>query len=112
MQIIRALEAPEVETPHLASVRPIHSTEHVQVTLITLEPGEALRPHITPVDATFYVLEGEATVEIGQERQVAPMHSLIHSPAKIVHRVLNEGSERVRFLVIKTPRPSDPSRIL
>jgi len=113
MKIVRALEAPAVETPHkVSSVRSLHSTEHVQMSLITLEPGEALRPHITPVDATFYVLEGVATVEIGDEREEAEAHCLIHSPAKIVHRVLNQGDERVRFLVIKTPRQTDASQIL
>jgi len=112
MKIIRAFEAAEVDTPHKVSVRPLHSTEHVQISLITLEPGEALRPHITPVDAAFYVLEGAATIQIGDERAVAEAHSLIPSPAKIVHRVLNEGQERVRFLVIKTPRQTDSSRTL
>jgi hypothetical protein len=37
---------------------------------------------------------------------------LVDSPARIPHRLMNEGDEVFRFLVIKTPRPSEKSRVL
>ena len=50
MRIVSAPEAPETDNPHGVSARPLHSTEHVQVSMITLGPGEALKLHSTPVD--------------------------------------------------------------
>ena len=61
MTIIEALKAPEAENPHSVSVRKLHATEHVAANLVTLEPGQALKLHKTPVDAFFYLLEGRNT---------------------------------------------------
>ena len=102
----------EKETVHKVTVQPLHSTEHVQATMITLQPGEALKKHVTPVDVFFYVLEGEGVVEIGKERITVSKDMLVDSPARIPHRLLNEGKETFRFLVVKTPRQTDPSKIL
>ncbi|MHB0858309.1 MAG: cupin domain-containing protein [Anaerolineae bacterium] len=111
MKTVEALQATEFANPHGVSARKVHATEHVDVTLITLQPGEALNPHSTPVDAFFYALEGEGIVEIGDERQVVSAHTLVHSPARQVHRLLNEREEVFRFLVVKTPAPAKASKI-
>lgn len=100
------------ETPHDALVRMLHNTEHVQVVHISIEPGKALRKHITPVDAAFFILEGIATVEIGDESADIETNSLVDSPANIPHRVSNNGKERLSFIVIKTPRPTGKTVIL
>lgn len=112
MRIVSASEASETENPHGVSARPLHSSEHVQVSMITLQPGQALKLHSTPVDAFFYVLEGSGTVEIGDESEGVSKDMLIESPAKIPHRLLNEGNETFRFLVVKTPRQADATRLL
>ncbi len=105
MRIIQAEKASDVANPHGVNVRALHDTEHVQVNLITLQPGQALKLHTTPVDAFFYILEGEATVEIDGERARAAADTLVDSPAHHAHRVLNEAEGVLRFLVVKTPRP-------
>lgn len=112
MKIINTWEAPEKENAHGVQVQPIHSTEHVQVVMITLQPGEALLRHLTPVDAFFYVLEGEGYVEIGDEKAHIVQDQLIHSLARIPHRLWNESDAVFRFLVVKTPRQKEKSRIL
>ena len=112
MTIIEALKAPEAENPHSVSVRKLHATEHVAANLVTLEPGQALKLHKTPVDAFFYLLEGQGTVEIGGERRIVQAHTLVPSPAGIPHRLLNESTGTVRFLVVKTPNPTESGKIL
>jgi mannose-6-phosphate isomerase-like protein (cupin superfamily) len=109
---VNALEAHLPQNPHGVAVRALHNTEHVTVSLVTLQPGEKLKRHITPVDAVFYVLQGQATVEIGEERETVLAHHLVDSPARIPHRVLNEGDETVRFLVIKAPRQTEQTQVL
>ena len=112
MNIIDASKAPEAPNPHAISARALHDTEHVQVLMLTLEPGEALKRHVTPVDVFFYVLEGEGIVEIGDEQEAVSVDQLIESPARIPHRLLNESGEVFRFLVVKTPRPTRSTRVL
>lgn len=112
MKTIHILEAPEVANVHKVSVRALHENEHVQVMVITLQPGEALRRHITPVDVFFYVLEGTGIVELGDERQEVTAGTLIDSPARIPHRLRNDSDQLTRFMVVKTPRPTEGTAIL
>lgn len=109
---IRVDQAPKKQTPHDASVRLLHDTEHVQIMHIKIAPGKALRKHLTPVDAAFFILEGEATVQIGEDIEKFGPNTLVDSPAKIPHRVSNEGTEPLSFLVLKTPRPTEKSQVL
>ena len=116
MKIVKALEAPEMPNLHGVSARGLHDTEHVQAVMVTLQPGEALKLHVTPVDVFFYVLEGHGVVEIGDEREEVSPDMLVVSPARIPHRLLNENENEsdavFRFLVVKTPRPTKATKIL
>ena len=112
MKIVKSWEAPEGQNPHGVSARPLHGNEHVQVTMVTLQPGEALKLHVTPVDVFFYVLEGSGVVEIGGEQQSISKDMLIESPARLAHRLLNPGQEVFRFLVVKTPAQKEQTKIL
>ncbi len=109
MKIVEVKNAESKPNPHGVDARIISDTENAQVVHITLKPGEALKKHITPVDVFFYVLEGQVTIEIGDENEVADPDTLVESPAKIPHRLANEGNSLGRVLVVKTPRPSKPS---
>ncbi len=112
MKVVNAFDAPEPQNVHGVSARPLHDNEHIQVTMVTLQPGEKLRRHITPVDVCFYVLEGRGVVEIGNEEQEVVADQLVDSPAGIVHRLRNDGDAVFRFLVMKTPRPTGPTKVL
>jgi mannose-6-phosphate isomerase-like protein (cupin superfamily) len=111
MRIVKAWDTPESPNPHGVSARGLHDTPHTQVTMITLQPGEALKRHVTPVDVFFYVLEGQGIVEIGEEQQEVSADMLVESPARIPHRLMNESSSVFRFLVVKTPHPNRPTSI-
>ena len=80
--------------------------------MVTLQPGEALKLHITPVDVFFYVLEGHGIVEIGDEQEEISTDTLTISPARILHRLPIESDTLFRVLVVKTPRSTQPIRIL
>ena len=112
MKIVNALEASEAPNPHGVSARGLHDSEHVQVSMVTLQSGEALKRHVTPVDVFFYVIEGEGVVEIGDEQEPVSADMLIDSPASIPHRLLNESDGAFRFLVVKTPRPTRATKVL
>ena len=86
--------------------------KNAQVVHITLNPGESLKRHITPVDVFFYVLEGKGIIEIGEEKKEVGPDTLIESPAKIVHCWYNKSNEGLKILVIKVPRPTESTKIL
>ena len=105
MQTITAGQIPVADNPHGVDVRHLHSTPHVVVSQITLEPGEVVKPHKAPVDAFFYVLEGTPAIEIEGEVITAAADTLVPSALGHVHAIRNESQTRARFLVVKTPNP-------
>lgn len=80
--------------------------------VITLQPGESLKKHITPVDVFFYVLEGTGIVEIGTGHAEVKKDQLVKSPARIPHRWINESEEVFRVLVVKVPKPKEETKLL
>ena len=100
------------ETPHKVDVRQLYNNESAQVMHITLQPGETLKPHKTPVDVVFYILEGTPTVCVGDESLVFEQDTLIESPANIVHYLHNQSDKKARILVTKAPRPTTQTRVL
>ncbi|MBD3212096.1 MAG: cupin domain-containing protein [Candidatus Lokiarchaeota archaeon] len=112
MKIIDMNETEVAQTPHQVDVRKLISYKDGSMIHIALEPSESLKMHITPVDVCFYVLEGEGMVEIGKEKETVRKDQLIFSPAKIPHRLSNESETTFRFLVIKTPTPTEETKIL
>jgi quercetin dioxygenase-like cupin family protein len=112
MKIVTALEQPSTPNPHGITARAMHSTEHTQVSHLTFLPGEKLRWHITPVDAFFYILEGEAQVEIGDESKTVAAGALVHNPAGVKHRILNNSAAKLCVLVVKTPAQQASTQLL
>jgi len=76
-----------------------------EIVHLRLEPGAHLKAHKTPVNVAFYVLEGTATLVIGDEEREFGPDTVIDSPKDIPHAVLNKGTGIMRILVIKMPRP-------
>ncbi len=112
MKIIDVNNADISQNPHKVDARKIYDTKNAQVVHITLNPGESLKRHITPVDVFFYVLEGKGIVEIGDEKKEVGPDTLIESPAKIIHCWYNESNDVLRILVVKVPRPMESTKIL
>jgi quercetin dioxygenase-like cupin family protein len=70
----------------------------------TLPPAGAASPHVHEQnEETFYVLEGEITVGLGDRTSRAPAGSFVFVPRGVVHSLRNEGSTPATLLVIITP---------
>ena len=111
MIIRKYQEQPIKETPHKIDVREMYNKESAQVMLIALQPGESLKPHKTPVDVFFFIVEGTPTIHIGDESEVCECDSLIESPADIVHFISNDSDNLAKIMVVKAPRPQS-NRVL
>jgi len=112
MKVVDVKQAETTPNPHGVQAARVYDTEHAQAVHILLRPGESLKRHATPVDVFFYVLEGEGTVEIGEERRRVGRDILVESPAHIPHLWVNDGQEDLRILAVKVPRPQEETRIL
>jgi len=100
------------DTPHKVDTREMYNKESAQAVIIALKPGESLKPHKTPVDVFFFIVEGHPTIHIGNESEVCGADSLIESPADIVHYISNASGNLARILVVKAPRPVSSTKVL
>jgi mannose-6-phosphate isomerase-like protein (cupin superfamily) len=98
--------------PHHVDARKIYDSPHAIAVVISLQPGEALKKHMTPVDVFFYVMEGTGIVEIGDEKKAIGKDMLVESPARIPHRWINESTAVFRVLVVKVPKPTEETKLL
>lgn len=112
MRASRIAEFPDRPNPHQVSAKIIYDHEEAQCVHILLKPGESLKRHVTPMDVFFYVLEGKGQVEIGDEVVDVERDTLIESPARIPHRLMNTGGADFRFLVVKAPKPKETTKLL
>ncbi len=109
---VNIAEAPRKPNPHGVVAKKLHDSAEAQIMHLTLGPGQSLRRHITPVDVCFYVSAGEGVVEIGDEKKQVAAGTLVESPAGVPHRWINNSGRDLEVLVIKTPRPSEPTKML
>ncbi len=65
------------DTPHKIDVREMYNKESAQAMLMALKPGESLKPHKTPVDVFFFIVEGTPTsISATKAKYAKPIHLL------------------------------------
>jgi len=112
MKITKYQDQQVKETPHKIDIREMYNKATAQAMLIALKPGESLKPHKTPVDVFFFIVEGRPTIHIGNESEACEADTLIESPAEIVHYISNDTNNLARILVVKAPRPISLTKVL
>lgn len=112
MKITKYQEQEIKGTSHKIDVREMYNKESAQAMVMALKPGESLKPHKTPVDVFFFIVEGHPTIHIGNESEVCEADTLIESPADIVHYISNGSDHLARILVVKAPRPENLTKVL
>lgn len=66
--------------------------------------GEGPPPHIhEDVDESFYVIEGEYEISLGEEKHKAGPGSLVYGPRRVVHSFVNTWHGTSKMLCIATP---------
>ena len=84
--------------------RVLYTGKHLQLVLMTLQPGEEIGEEVHPDrDQFFRIEEGEGAIDIdGSENKVEDDIAVI-VPAGARHNVRNTGSEPLRFYTIYGP---------
>ncbi len=112
MEIRNYTKLQKSDNPHGIQSKKMYDTDHAIIMHLLLKAGEGLKPHITPVDVAFYVLEGSPTILVGEEKIEVKKDDIIESPKDIVHSIYNETDSDVRVLVMKLPKPTKKTKIL
>jgi quercetin dioxygenase-like cupin family protein len=75
--------------------------------LYCLQPGQSQKPHShAGADKIYYVLEGEATIQVGDEEQVLSSGRIVLASSEVVHGVRNTSSQPLSLLVFMAPNPN------
>jgi len=106
MEIIEIAQKEIETTPKGVKARRLVSRPAVAVVNLILEPGGEVKTHTTAVDVYFHVLEGEGTVEVGEEKEKVKAGQIIISPANIPHALYASENTIFSVLVVKTPNPN------
>lgn len=92
------------EAPIEIHVRGEDSRGRVGVVVSTMPPHAPGPPlHVHDFDETFYVLDGELTVALGDRLVTAPRGAVAFAPSGTPHTLANRSDRAVRFLIVFTP---------
>ncbi|MBM4267169.1 MAG: cupin domain-containing protein [Deltaproteobacteria bacterium] len=84
----------------------VFDSTHMFCDVYGLEPGQEQKAHAhAGSDKVYYVLEGTADVQIGDETRRLEVGGLAHAAPGVAHAVKNPGPARVRLLVFMSPKP-------
>lgn len=84
--------------------RVLHKDDHVNVTLFGFSAGEALSVHSAPTPAVLYFIEGEAEVQLGDDKVNATLGSFVYMPPMLPHGI--SAKTAVRMLLVQMKAPS------
>ena len=85
----------------------LFTTDRLFCDVYCFEPGQAQTPHThTGSDKIYYVLDGQATVQIGQESRQLGAGEIALAPSGAEHGVSNTSANQLTVLVFMAPKPS------
>ena len=111
MKTVKTFETMEIPNPHSISVRALHVNEAAQFEHLMLEPGQEQKKHVAYTNVHLYVLEGTGILEAGMETIPLSADILVEMPPETPHRLINNGTSRLRLLNIKAPRPINSTHL-
>ncbi len=81
--------------------------KYLQINQVCLEPGQQVPHHNANSNVILTVVYGEGTFQVGSELAKMGPGKLLHVPVQSPMSIKNESKERLAFLVIKAPHPSE-----
>ncbi|MDO5505249.1 MAG: cupin domain-containing protein [Pseudoxanthomonas suwonensis] len=84
--------------------RVLYTGAHLQLVVMTLQPGEEIGTEVHPdIDQFFRIEEGEATLLIDGAKHVLEHDDIAIVPAGAQHNVLNEGEAPLKLYTLYGP---------
>jgi quercetin dioxygenase-like cupin family protein len=85
--------------------RVVYSAPEAMIVHIDVAPGGFVKPHVTPIDMEYFVIEGKGLFQLGEESIEAGPGTLIPNPRGLPHGMKNLGPGHLRVMAVKNPRP-------
>jgi mannose-6-phosphate isomerase-like protein (cupin superfamily) len=80
--------------------------ERLRMHISEIAPGtRAHAPHVHDAVEAFYVLQGQGTIEVGDERHTVGPNEVVILDARVPHGLENTGTTPMRYLVVITGNP-------
>lgn len=99
---VENIEARTVENTDFRRV--LYTGQHLQLVLMTLQPGEDIGSEVHPdIDQFFRIEEGAGTVEIDGVRHAVKDDDAILVPAGALHNVINTGDAPLKLYTLYGP---------
>ena len=83
--------------------RVLHKDEHVNATLFGFSAGEEVSAHSAPTPAILYFLEGEAEVQLGDDKVQVQPGSFVYMPPMLPHGIAARSALRMLLVQMKAP---------
>ncbi|MBM3802500.1 MAG: cupin domain-containing protein [Acidimicrobiia bacterium] len=110
MQSIDVLSAKRFADEKMQKVN-LFDTANCFCDIYCLKPGQSQKPHShSGADKIYYVLDGEATIQVGDVEQVLGPGRIVLAPSAVIHGVRNAGRQPLSLLVFMAPNPNTRSR--
>lgn len=81
--------------------RVLHKDDYVNVTLFGFSAGEELSGHSAPTPAVLYFLEGEAVVQLGEDKISTQPGSFVYMPPMLPHAISAKTPLRMLLVQMK-----------
>ena len=81
--------------------RILRKDEKVNVTLFGFSAGQELSAHSAPTPAILYFLDGDAEVQLGEDRVNAEPGSFVYMPPMLTHGISAKSPVRMLLIQIK-----------
>jgi quercetin dioxygenase-like cupin family protein len=97
--------AAEIQIPEKGILsHTLFNDDSVKLILFGFAPGQELTAHTAPMPATIQVLEGEASITLGQEVMEAERGCLIHMQPGLVHGIVAKSPLLMLLTLVKAGR--------
>ncbi len=87
--------------------RVLHKDDRLNVTVFGFSAGQELSLHSAPTPAVLYFLEGEAEVQLENDKVAAQGGSFIYMPPMLPHGIVARSPLRMLLVQIKEIRPAE-----
>ena len=112
MEIINWKDLPVINNPHHLDIRELYDNPMVQVRHIILQPGQRVRPFVSPVAALLYICQGTVVVQSGDTIKSICAGKLVVCPAGMPATMFNNSDDEALVLAIRAPKPTEKSLLL
>jgi len=79
----------------------LHKDGYVNITVFGFAAGQELSAHSAPTPAVLYFLEGDAEVQLGEDRVQAQAGSFVYMPPMLPHGISAKSPVKMLLVQIK-----------